>query len=146
MRKGRQVGVERGGSPENLSISHPTQTLIALRTVGGNAQKVSPLAPKNIAPEPVYHCTCRLELNRERRIGVEDNSLDRIIPRRARISGDFDVTKTVKGKMRFEHFISLTPQGVSIGGFSGAQIVRIELSIRLENFSKPQLHLSSRAA
>ncbi len=59
-----QVHVVRSGTPEDLRIRGPSQTLIPLRAVSGHANKVGSLAPQDIAPQLVDHGAAGLQLSR----------------------------------------------------------------------------------
>ncbi|MNS31944.1 hypothetical protein D3C72_640140 [compost metagenome] len=48
--EGGHVHVEGCGVPEDVGVAGPAQTLVALRTVGGHAEEVGPLAPQGVAP------------------------------------------------------------------------------------------------
>src|SRR4051794_38540176 len=39
------IGIVRAGTPEKLRIAHPTKTLVALRAVRGDTDKVTALPP-----------------------------------------------------------------------------------------------------
>src|SRR5271166_4372537 len=49
----RNIGVVGACTPENLRVAHPTQTFIALRAIGGDAQEIAPLAPQSHLPHPI---------------------------------------------------------------------------------------------
>ena len=51
--EGGHVGVHRRRADEDLGVAHPAQTLVALRTIGGNADVVSALAPDDVRLELV---------------------------------------------------------------------------------------------
>src|SRR6185312_16124739 len=119
------------------------QTLVALRAIGGHAQKISTLSPEDVAPQLIHNRVCSAELNGERRRGVEHYAFDRVPRGRSRVAGKFDVTESVEGEVRFKQFASLPAQDVGVGGFSGPQVFGIEFAIRLENFSEAQTHLGS---
>src|SRR5262249_9798912 len=117
VREGGEVGIERRRAPEDFGIAHPAQALVALRAIGGHAQKVSALAPKDIAPQLVHGFVGGLELNRERRAGIEHDTFNRISRWRSRIARQLNIAESVKSEMGFERFTSLSAQNVSVGGF-----------------------------
>ena len=57
LRKRGDVEVIASGSPENSCISHPTQTFVALRTIGGYAQEISALTPDANQPHLIDQIT-----------------------------------------------------------------------------------------
>src|SRR6476646_8772654 len=138
MGKSRQVGIKGRGAPEDFGVAHPTQTLVALRTIGGHAQKISTRSPEYIAPQLVHDGISRAELNGERRRGVEHYAFNCVLRGLSRVAGKFDVAEYVEGKVRFKRFASLPAQDIGIGGFSRTQVFRIELAIRLEHFAEAQ--------
>ena len=52
--KGHNVFIERRRGAERRHIARPSQTLAALRTVGGNVQEVIPLAPLDVLLQTVH--------------------------------------------------------------------------------------------
>src|SRR6185437_5002916 len=143
MGKSRQVGIKGRGPPEDFGVAHPAQTLVALRTIGGHAQKISTLSPEDVAPQLIHNRVCSAELHGERRRRVEHYAFDRVLRGRSRVAGKFDVTESVEGEVRFKQFASLPAQDVGVGGFSRTQVSRIKLAIRLEHLSEPQAYLGS---
>ncbi len=141
-----QVRIEGSGPPEDLRISHPAQALVALRAIGRHTQKIAALSPQNIAPQLVHRRVGRLELDRKRRGGIEDDALDGVSRRRPRISGQFNIAESVESEVRLERFSSLPAQELSVGRLGRAQILGVEFAVWLEHFSKAQLDLGSRLA
>src|SRR6185295_11303126 len=92
VREGGKVGVEGRRPPKDFGVPHPAQTLVALRAIGGHAQKISTLSPEDVAPQLIHNRVCSAELNGERRRGVEHYAFDRVPRGRSRVAGKFDVT------------------------------------------------------
>ena len=66
-----EVHVVGGGAPEDLRVRSPAEALVALRAVGGHADKVGALAPEDVAPELVDHGAAGVQVDGERRVGVK---------------------------------------------------------------------------
>jgi hypothetical protein len=70
--------------------------------------------------------------------GVEDLAGDGIERRLSRIAGDFDVTESVIGEVRFKMFGTTAAQDKRVGSFGAAQIVAIDVAVGLEDLSETQ--------
>ena len=142
-REGRQIHVVRGGAPEDFGVAHPAEALVALRAVGGNADKVGALPPLNVLPQLVDHRAAGRELCREGRIGVEDHGRHSFLWRRCTQPGDFKIAEAVEGEVRHQLFDSIAGQNKVIGYLGRAQIVCIDGSIVIDNFGESHLDFGS---
>ena len=86
LRERSDIKVVGASPPEDPGVAHPSQTLVALRTVGRNAQEISALAPDANRPHAVHKIAGGTE--RPARVATDaadDISLNRVERQRARI-------------------------------------------------------------
>jgi hypothetical protein len=53
--EGRHVGIEGGCPGIDLCVSHPAETLVALRAIGRHLDEVGPLRPRGVLPKLCHH-------------------------------------------------------------------------------------------
>src|SRR4029077_7313910 len=110
--------------------------------IGGHAQKVAALSPENVAPQLVHDPASCTELNGERRRCIKHDALDGIRSGGSRVAGKLDVAETVESEVRFERFTALPAQDISIGGLGRAQVLGVEIAIRLEHLAEADSNFS----
>src|SRR4029077_4392797 len=97
LRKRSHVEVIASSSPENCRIAHPAQTFIALRTIRGDAQKITSLPPQANRPHLIHQRTRRRQLScRISTHAAPDLSPDRVQTGRTRIPCDLHVAESVE--------------------------------------------------
>src|SRR5207302_8565334 len=105
LREGGNVKGVASGSPENTGIAHPSETLIALRTIGRNAEVISALAPQADLPHVIDEVAGGRELGSRLATAATQNlSFDRVEIWLARIPSHVDSAKAVKREMGCERF------------------------------------------
>ena len=134
------VRVERRGGREHLRVAGPAESLVALRTVGGDIQEVAALSPHDVVLELVDERVGCLERARRRHIRVNNDACDRIERRRAGKSVDCDVSKSLKSEMRLVDFDAFAFQNVFHRLRRVAQIFRVEVPRLVEHLGVAQAY------
>lgn len=125
-----------GGAAKNSGITGPAQALIPLGTVGGNIHKVVTHAPADVAPELIYQRIGAFKRCCGAIIAAQDTGTD---------FGKVDflqsfhshIPEPVVGKPGAEGFLSaLADEGIR--GFGGPQVLRIEISVPVQNLGVAQ--------
>ena len=102
--EGIDVHVVGGGAHEHLRITHPAETLVALRAVGRNREEVAALAPDDVLVEPVHVGIRRLKAAQLPAHRFQHETFH-IRQRQGLVEAvDFNVTESVESEMGLEHF------------------------------------------
>src|SRR5205823_739422 len=147
LREPSGIKVVGPGPPEDAGIAHPSQALVALRTIGRNAQEISALAPYSNGPHAVHKIAGGSE--RPARVATDaadDFSFKGVERGRTRISRDLDVAKAVKRKVRSESLVAFAAKNVFVCGIGIAQIGRINRAVGIEDFSETQANSAARGS
>src|SRR5690606_20379784 len=96
-RTAREVVVGRVG--EDLRISRPTESLVALRTIRGHFEKVALLAPEGVGVELIEERVRTCEVSNAREIRVNHHTGDGVLGR-GRDAGHFGIAETKERKPR----------------------------------------------
>ena len=139
-KKSGNVHVERRGAREDLRVTRPTESLVTLRTIGGDVEEVSALSPDDVLLQPVHQRIRCLECARRRHVGVDDDSGDRNECRRSREAIDSDVAETLKGEVRLEDLDAFPAQGVAHRLRGIAQIRRVKIPGLVQHLGVAQSH------
>ena len=119
------VHVERGGAGEDLRVARPSQTLVALRAVGGHVEEVAALTPHDVVLQLIQQRVGRDELTRLIQVGRHRNPGDRPRVRSLRKALHRHVAEAMEREVRLEDFLSPTLQNVSVRLFRIPQIRRV---------------------
>src|SRR5207248_6191247 len=122
----RDVHVEAGSADKDLCIAGPSESLVALWTVGGDVEEVAFLAPENVVLKLVDHRIGTFEFAGGFAIGMDDDAgeiIDGGIS--TGIIAHLDVAKPVKRESRLEEFFGPATRCVVISGAGGAQRGRV---------------------
>ena len=93
--EGRDIRVVGCGARVDLRVAHPAESLITLRTIGGDLDEVRLLRAHRVLPELRHHWVAAGELADHRRVVVEHESGHCIERGLLREAGEFDELKPV---------------------------------------------------
>ena len=134
--KRHNVLIERRRGAERCHIARPAQTLAALRTVGGDIQKVIPLAPLDVLLQTVHplvragKMTGLYQIRREmarRKLHV----LPVLQPLHANIA------EAVPCKMRVQRLLAAA-QNIGVGRLRPAEVFGVEVAVFVQRFGVAQ--------
>src|SRR5205085_10262625 len=112
--------------------------LVALRAVGGNVEKVAPLAPDDVLLKAIEQRVRCFEHAGRLQVRRYDDASDGATVRCGRQSRDADVAKAEKCEVRLVDFLFTTLQRVPICLTCEPQISRVEVAGAIQHFRKPQ--------
>src|ERR1700761_8774536 len=145
MGEGVDVEIERASAPEDASVAHPAETLIALRAVSGYRDEVAALSPGS----ELIHLVQRFAgAGKANRWGCGQGVIDNAFYRRecgrcgecGSEYGEFDIAKPVKGESRLPGFVTRSRERIGIGSVGVAKVFGIDGAIGIEAFRKAELH------
>ena len=136
---------------ENMCISHPAHTLISLRTVGRNADKITVLTEFNILCKPVDQFIITMELTGDLIHAGKKNCLHILQSRCFINSTDLNVTESMECEARFVNFytFAFTVISIFIGSLTQVRLQHLTnqtfifRQIRIEYFSVADCDLLS---
>ena len=135
----RDIAIPCGGADENLGITGPTETFVALRAIGGHFEEVPALAPIDVALKLIDERIATGEITGARGVAVEHNSSDRVGRQSFVMSAKFDIAESVKGEFGLPRLaFGIAAEGVEIGDASFTKIVRVEGAVFVEHFTVAQ--------
>src|SRR4029077_13670973 len=123
---------------EDLRITSPAESLVALRTISGDVEEIPALSPHNVLLQTVHQRIRCLERARRCHVGVDNDPGDRIECRRSRKSIHGDVAEALKREVRLEYFDAFAAQYVAHGLRGVAEIGRVEISLLVQHFGVAQ--------
>lgn len=122
-REGRHVHVVGGGIPEHIRITHPSEALVTLRTVGRNAHEIGSLAPERIFPQALDQRVADGEMARFWQVAVHHYSQHIIDAGRSGVALDLHIAKAVIGEVRLIRFACrIAAHRVDIARPRGSQV------------------------
>ena len=128
------VHIEHRAAHENLRVARPAQPLVALRTVGGHADKVSALPPHYVLIKFVHHFVRAGKLARLFKVGVHDFARDELDFRFA-VRRNLHIPKAVEREQRTKFLAIAAGGNINVGGFGTAQVFRIDRAVRTQHFA-----------
>jgi hypothetical protein len=143
-REGREAHVVRRRAPEDFGIPGPAEALVALRAVGGDADEVGALAPKDVAPELIEHGAAGSELCVEGGIGVDHFCGDGRDVGPGGKAGELDVAEAVEGEGGLVSLFSVTGKSEIVCGERGAEVFGVDGAVGVEDFGKAKTNLCAR--
>ncbi len=130
------VGVVGRGAHVGLRVAGPSHSLVTLRAIGWQVQKVRPLSPDDVLEQLIDHRVAALERAGHRRIAVHHQAGDRVSRGLAGKVLNFDELESVEGEPWLENFaVWIALADVEIRCPCLAQILGHQSAVGMQHFA-----------
>ena len=140
------IVVKSRGADEDLRVAGPTETLVALRTIGGDVEEVAAQTPTDVAIEVVEQRVRAAELSGRSHVRVQDEGSQQLGGRCLAQARDLDIAESVESKPRRPFFGSPTPTDIGVGRAGQAQVFAVDGPVGVEHLGELERDLLSAPA
>ena len=123
------VGQIGGGAAEHAQVAAPSHTLVALRTVGGDADEVGQHRPFDVFPEAVHQRIAALVVRREVLYRTDYKALHIGGSGCCRDAGNLEIAIAVLREMRLEELLGCAGCDIDVLGHRAADVLEHQHSL-----------------